>query len=96
MIHRRLKENKNMNATKQKYAIYRDNELLASEILSLAAIGMFARNDARNEHAHGRPASYRITGSLGFKRHGSHYKGRLRWEEGKLHLGTPAAIGGFV
>ena len=85
-----------MNAPKQKYAIYRDNELLASEVPSLAAISSFARNDARSEHAQGRPAKYMITGSLGFKRLGSHYKGRLRWEEGKLHLGTLAGTGVLV
>lgn len=82
-----------MQTTRQKYAIYRDEELIASEIPSLAATGSFARKDARSEHAQGRPASYRITGSLGFTNTGSHYKGRLRWES-KLQLGTlPPTIG---
>ena len=74
--------------TKQTYSIYRDNELLAAQVPSLAATDAVAKSDARKEHAHGRPAQYVITGSLGFRRRGSHYKGRLRWEEGKLKLGT--------
>lgn len=84
----------NMNTTKQKYAIYRDDELIASEVPSLAATGLVARDDARREHAHGRPASYRITGSLGFQCRGSHFKGRMRWE-GKLKLGQLSETGGL-
>ncbi len=82
-----------MQTTRQKYAIYRDDELIASEIPSLSATGRFVRKDARSEHAQGRTAKYRIAGSLGFKSTGSHYKGRLRWEE-KLQLGaTPQTTG---
>lgn len=77
-----------MQTTRQKYAIYRDEELIASEIPSLAATGRLARKDARSEHAQGRPAKYRIAGSLGFKSTGSHQKGRLRWED-KLQIATP-------
>lgn len=58
--------------------------MIATDIVSLAVIGDFAKTDARTEHAHGRPARYRVAGSLGFLRHGHHYKGRLRWDEGKL------------
>jgi len=75
-----------MSATKQKYALYRDNELIATEVPSLAATGLVAKNDARKEYAHGRPASYTVTGSLGFRGKGCHYKGRLRWDEGKLQV----------
>ena len=77
-----------MNDIRQKYSIYRDHELIAAEVPSLAATDAFARNDARKEYAHRRPAQYLITGTQGFKRQGSHYKGRLRWDEGKLRLGT--------
>lgn len=68
-----------MNDTRQTYSIYRDNDLMASDLPSLISIMRFVRNDARREHAHGRPASYLITGSLGFKRQGSHLKGRVVW-----------------
>ena len=77
-----------MNSIRQKYFIYRDNELIAAEVPSLAATDAVARKDARKEYAHGRSAQFLITGSCGFKRQGSHYKGRLQWEEGKLKLGT--------
>jgi hypothetical protein len=40
----------------------------------------FVRNDALKEHSQGRPAFYRITGSLGFKRAGGHLKGRVVWD----------------
>jgi hypothetical protein len=84
-----------MNA-KQKYAIYRDDELIVSEITSLAASGIFASKDARREHDQGRPARYTITGSLGFSRRGSHFKGRLRWEEGELRVGLLPETGVLV
>ena len=70
-----------MSNSKQRYSIYRDNDLVASDLLSLPAILKYIRNDARNEHAHGRPACYLITGSLGFKRTGSHWKGRMVWDD---------------
>lgn len=76
-----------MNA-RQTYSIYRDKELIAAGMPSLEASRVVAKNDARNEHAHGRAAQYLITGSLGFRRSGCHHKGRLRWEHGKLTLGT--------
>ncbi len=69
-----------MNDTKQTYSIYRDNDLVAADLPSLPSIMKFVRNDARREHAHGRPACYRITGSLGFKRQGSHSHGRVVWD----------------
>ena len=84
-----------MNATKQKYAIYRDDELIVSEMASLAASGIFASKDARREHDQGRPARYTITGSLGFTCRGSHFKGRLRWE-GKLQVGVLPETGVLV
>lgn len=87
---------KNMNAIRQKYSIYRDNELIAAEVPSLAATDAVARKDARKEYAHGRAAQYLITSSDGFKRQGSHFKGRLRWEEGKLKRGTINDSGGCV
>jgi hypothetical protein len=40
----------------------------------------FVRNDALKEHSQGRPAHYMITGSLGFRRTGSHSKGRVVWD----------------
>jgi len=69
-----------MNSSKQKYSIYRDNDLIASDLLSLPSIMKFVRNDALKEHSQGRPAFYMITGSLGFKRTGSHLKGRVVWD----------------
>jgi hypothetical protein len=69
-----------MNISKQTYSIYRDNDLIASDLLSLPAIIKFVRNDALKEHSQGRPASYMITGSLGFKRMGTHTKGRVVWD----------------
>ncbi len=69
-----------MKGIKQKYSIYRDNDLLAADLLSLPAILKFIRNDARMEHAQGRPARYVITGSHGFKREGNHLRGRVVWE----------------
>jgi hypothetical protein len=85
-----------MNNISQKYSIYRDCELIAEKVPSLAATDAYARNDARKEYAHGRPAQYLITGPNGFKREGSHFKGRLRWNEGKLKLGTLHDIGRCV
>jgi len=67
------------NNLRQKYSIYRDNDLVAADLPSLPSILKFVRNDARREHAQGRPAGYVITGSLGFKRVGSHLKGRMVW-----------------
>ena len=69
-----------MNSSKQKYSIYRDNDLIASDLLSLPSIMKFVRNDALKEHSQGRPAHYMITGSLGFKRTGSHLRGRVVWD----------------
>jgi hypothetical protein len=69
-----------MNIPKQTYAIYRDNDLVAADLLSLPSIMKFVRNDALKEHSQGRPAFYRITGSLGFKRAGGHLKGRVVWD----------------
>jgi len=69
-----------MNDSKQKYSIYRDNDLIASDLLSLPLIMKFIRKDALKEHSQGRPAFYMITGSLGFKRAGSHLKGRMVWD----------------
>ncbi len=69
-----------MSSSKQKYSIYRDNDLIASDLLSLPSIMKFVRNDALKEHSQGRPARYMITGSLGFKRTGSHLKGRVVWD----------------
>jgi len=70
-----------MNLLKQTYSIYRDNDLIASDLLSLPAIIKFVRNDALKEHSQGRPAAYLITGSLGFKRAGSHLRGRVVWQD---------------
>jgi hypothetical protein len=70
-----------MSTTKNKYAIYRDDTLIASGLSSLGAIEKFAREDARREHSQKRPASYVITGLSGFKRVGSHIKGRVLWED---------------
>ena len=69
-----------MNIPKQTYAIYRDNDLVAADLLSLPSIMKFVRNDALKEHSQGRPAFYRITCSLGFKRAGGHLKGRVVWD----------------
>jgi hypothetical protein len=74
-----------MNLLKQTYSIFRDNDLIASDLLSLPSIIKFVRNDALKEHSQGRPASYLITGSLGFKRSGSHLRGRVVWEDGKSY-----------
>jgi hypothetical protein len=71
---------KPMNNPKQKYTIYRDNDLIASDLRSLPSIMKFVRNDALKEHSQGRPAFYMISGSLGFKRAGSHLKGRMVWD----------------
>jgi hypothetical protein len=68
-----------MNTPRQKYSIYRDNDLVASD-LSLPSILKFVKNDARREHSQGRPAFYLITGTHGFKRAGSHLKGRVVWD----------------
>ena len=72
--------NKRISSARQRYSIYRDNDLIASDWPSLPAIMKFVRNDARREHAEGRPARYLITGSLGFRRAGSHLKGRVVWD----------------
>ena len=69
-----------MNSPKQKYSIYRDNDLIASDLLSLPSIMKFIRNDARKEHSMGRPACYMITGSQGFRRGCSHLRGRVIWD----------------
>ena len=69
-----------MNNPKQKYTIYRDNDLIASDLQSLPSIMKFVRNDALKEQSQGRPACYMITGSLGFKRTGGHLKGRVVWD----------------
>ena len=50
------------NNLRQKYSIYRDNDLVAADLPSLPSILKFVRNDARREHAQGRPAGYVITG----------------------------------
>ena len=70
-----------MGTTKNKYAIYRDNTLIASGFSSLVAIERFAREDARREHSVERPAGHMITGSFGYKRVGSHFKGQIHWED---------------
>jgi hypothetical protein len=70
-----------MSTSKQSYALYRDNTLIASDLPYLAAIEKFAREDARREYAQERPACYVITGLSGFKLVGSHIKGRIRWED---------------
>jgi len=44
---------KPMNNPKQKYTIYRDNDLIASDLLSLPSIVKFVRNDALKEHSQG-------------------------------------------
>jgi hypothetical protein len=69
-----------MSTTKQRYALYRDDALIASELPYLAAIQKFAREDARRENSQGRPACYVITGLFGFRHVGSHVKGRIQWE----------------
>jgi len=71
-----------MATPKQKYAIYRDNDLIASDMLSLDVINKYVKKDARNEIAHGRTALYVIVGSLGLKRTAQHFRGKLRWESG--------------
>jgi hypothetical protein len=81
-----------MSTTRQTYALYRDNTLIAADLPYLAAIEKFARADARREHSQARPACYVITGSSGFKRVGSHSKGTIRWEDqSPVHsrFGTP-------
>lgn len=70
-----------MSTLKQRYALYRDNTLIAADLPYLAAIEKFARADARREHAQERSACYVITGLSGFKRVGSHFKGRIHWED---------------
>ena len=70
-----------MNITRDKYAIYRDDTLLASGLSSLGVVRKVAREDARREHSHERPASYVITGLSGFRSVGSHLKGRILWED---------------
>ena len=70
-----------MSTTKQSYAIYRDDTLIAAGLSHLGAIEKFVREDARREHSQKRPASYMITGLSGFKRVGSHFKGRILWED---------------
>lgn len=87
------REDSPTETSRQKYAVYRDNALIASEVHSLAALDSFVRNDARREHAHGRPASYLVTGSSGFQRKGTHYKGRLRWDC-KLQLNASPSLDG--
>lgn len=72
--------NKRIPNPRQRYAIYRDNDLIASDLPSLPAILKFVRNDARRDQAQGRPARYLITGSRGFRRTGSHSNGRMIWE----------------
>lgn len=68
-----------MKCPRQTYSIYRDNDLIASDLPSLPSIMKFVRNDAQREHSQERPACYLITGTLGFKRTGSHLKGRVVW-----------------
>jgi len=84
-----------MNSPRQTYSIYRDNDLVASDLPSLPSIMRFVRNDARREHAQGRPARYVITGSLGFRRTGSHSKGRMVWDSqtSGLYIALPAPSG---
>ncbi len=69
-----------MEPGRQKYAVYRDNELIATGISSLAATNILVRKDAKMEFAQGRPAKYLITGSAGFNCTGAHCKGRVVWE----------------
>jgi hypothetical protein len=69
-----------MSRPRQTYSVYRDNDLIASDLLSLPSIMKFVRYDALREHSQERPACYRISGSLGFKRMGSHLKGRMIWD----------------
>ena len=45
--------NKPMNNPKQRYTVYRDNDLIASDLLSLPSIMKFVRNDALKEHSQG-------------------------------------------
>lgn len=70
-----------MSTTRQKYSLYRDDTLIASDLPYLAAIVKFAREDARREYSQARPACYIITGLSGFKRVGIHHKGTIRWED---------------
>ena len=82
-----------MSTLKQRYALYRDDTLIASDLPHLDAIEKFARKDARREHSAKRPACYIITGLSGFKRVGSHCKGTIRWEDqSQVHscFGTPS------
>jgi hypothetical protein len=82
-----------MSRTKQRYALRRDDTLIAADLPDLAAIKKFAREDARREYSQARPACYVITGSSGFKRVGSHCKGTIRWEDqSQVHsrFGTPS------
>jgi hypothetical protein len=83
-----------MSTTKQRYAVYRDDTLIAADLTDLAAIKKFAREDARREYSQARPACYVITGSSGFKRVGSHSKGTIRWvDQSQVHscFGTPSS-----
>jgi hypothetical protein len=79
---------------RQRYAIYRDNDLIASDLPSLPAILRFVRNDARREQAQGRPARYLITGSHGFRRAGNHSNGRMIWE-GQMSDAPTATAGSW-
>lgn len=85
-----------MNTRKQRYALYRDDTLIASDLPYLAAIEKYAREDARREHAQERPACYVITGLSGFRRLGNHFNGMIRWEDQSAahsHFGTPSLNG---
>ena len=70
-----------MSITSQRYALYRDDTLIASDLPFLPVILKFAREDARREYSQERPACYVITGLSGFKRVGSHIRGRIHWED---------------
>jgi hypothetical protein len=68
------------NTTKQRYSGHRDGHLIASDYPSLNGIKKFIRNDARNEHWAGRTATYRVTGTSGFKCTGLMTNAVVRWE----------------
>ncbi|HEX3625837.1 MAG TPA: hypothetical protein VH280_10475 [Verrucomicrobiae bacterium] len=68
------------NTTKQTYSGHRDGHLIALNYRSLNEIKKFIRNDARNEHWAGRTATYRVTGTLGFKCMGLMTNAMVRWE----------------
>jgi hypothetical protein len=68
------------NTTRQTYSGHRDDQLIASNYPSLNEIKKFIRNDARNEHWAGRTATYRVTGTLGFRCMGLMTNAMVRWE----------------